>query len=145
MDRQQKLKVVIGLHEGEKSSTKLWRFIIGREYSKDEVEAEVSSLFPHIVKIGLGINLYYHDDLAGKVNIESDGDMQAALQCFVEQWENERRKEYLVLHAEDYQPAQLESTSSADVPAQSTRNRKAYNYGAVFKIKTPDHAHVSCR
>ena len=93
--QQQKLKVVIELHEGEKSSTKVWRFISDREYTKDEVEAEVTSLFPHIVKKGLRLNFFYYDDLAGKVHIESDGDVQAALQCFVDEWYNEKRKEYL--------------------------------------------------
>ena len=61
------------------------------------MEAEVSSLFPHIVKKRLHLNLFYFDDLAEEVRIESDGDMQAALQCFMEEWDNERRKEYLVL------------------------------------------------
>ena len=80
---------MIELHEGEKSSTKVWRFPTGREYTKDEVEAEVTSLFPHIIKKGLRLNFFYHDDLAGRVHIESDGDMQAALQCFVDEWDNE--------------------------------------------------------
>ena len=125
---QQKLKVVIELHEGE-LSTKVWRFFSGREYTKDEVEAEVTSLFPHIVKKDLRLNFFYYDDLAGRVHIESDGDMQAALQCFKDQWDNEKRKEYLVLHAEDYQPAvQTGSTSTSssatDAPIQSSKNRK---------------------
>ena len=46
MDQQQKLKVVIELHDGETSSMKVWRFFSGREYTKDEVEAEVTFLFP---------------------------------------------------------------------------------------------------
>ena len=33
-DQQQKLKVVIELHEGEKSSTKVWHFLSGRDYIK---------------------------------------------------------------------------------------------------------------
>ena len=128
MDQQQKLKVIIELHEGEKSSTKVWRFFSDREYTKDEVEAELTSLFPHIVKKGLRLNFSYYDDLAGKVHIESDGDMQAALQCFVDEWYNEKRKEYLILHAEDCQPAtiQTESASSSipDASEQSSKNRK---------------------
>ena len=88
MDQQQKLKVVIELHEGEKISMKIWHFFSGREYTKDEVKAEVSS---HIVKKGLHLNLFYYDDLAGEVRIESNG---AALQCFMEEWDNERWKEY---------------------------------------------------
>ena len=77
--------MVIELHKGEKSSTKVWRFLSGRDY---------------IMK-GLRLNVFYHDDLTGRVHIESDGDMQAALQCFIDKWDNERRKEYLILHAED--------------------------------------------
>ena len=79
MDQQQKLKVAIELHEGDKKSTKVWRFLSGRDYMRDEVEAEVSSLFPHIVKKGLRLNLFY---LVGKVHIDSDGDVQAALEFF---------------------------------------------------------------
>ena len=85
----------------------------------------MTSLFPHIVKKGLHLK-FYHDDLAGRVHIESDDDMQAALQCFADEWDNER-KEYLILNAEDCQPVQTESTSSnaADAPKQSAaKNRK---------------------
>ena len=57
MDQQQKLKVVIELHEGEKSSTKVRRFFSDGEYTKDKVEAEVTSLFPHIKK-GLRLNFF---------------------------------------------------------------------------------------
>ena len=67
--------------------------MIGNIYTKDEVEAEVTSLSPHIVKKGLRLNFFYYNDLAGKVHIESDGDMQAPLQCFVDEWYNEKRKE----------------------------------------------------
>ena len=88
----------------------------------------MTSLFPHIIKKGLRLNFFYHDDLAGRVHIESDGDMKAALQCFVDEWDNEKRKEYLILHAEDCQPAQTESSctssSAADPPEQSSKNRK---------------------
>ena len=49
------------------------------------MECEVASLFPHIVKKGLRLSLFYYDDLAGKVHIESDGDAQAALQSFREE------------------------------------------------------------
>ena len=63
------------------------------------------------------------------MHIESDGDMQAALQCFIDEWDNERRKEYLILHAEDCQPVQAEGTSSGTTDApeqheQPLKNRK---------------------
>ena len=90
MDQQQKLKVIFELHEGEKISTKVWHFFSSNNYTKDEVEAEVTLLFPHIIKKGLHLSFFYHD-LAGRVHIESDGDMQAALQCFIDEWDNERR------------------------------------------------------
>ena len=125
MDQQQK-KVVIELHEREKISTKIWHFLNGRQYTKDEVEAEVSSLFPQIVKKGFHLNLFYYDDLAGEVHIESDGDMQQALQFFLEEWDNERRKEYLVLHAEDCCPMQPESTSAADTYECPSNSQKVY-------------------
>ena len=50
------LKVVIELHDGETSLMKVWRFFSGREYTKDEVEAEVTSLFPHIIKKGFALS-----------------------------------------------------------------------------------------
>ena len=43
------LKVAIELHEGEHSTKKVWRFNVDsiQQYSRDVVEAEIISLFPH--------------------------------------------------------------------------------------------------
>ena len=63
------------------------------------------SSFPHLVKKGLGLELYHVDDLAGKVTIESDGDLVGALKHFmVEMQQISLRKEYLVLHGNDTIP-----------------------------------------
>lgn len=57
---------------------------------------EILSLFPNLVKKGLDLDLYHLDDLAGKVNIESDGDLVAALQNYVEEMHRASpRKEYM--------------------------------------------------
>lgn len=123
MAEQQALKVAIKLHEGETVSTKIWRFSTTRDYTRDEVEREVASLFPHIIKKGLRLDLFYYDDLAGKIQIESDGDAQVALQSIREEWNDERRKDYLVLHAEDT-CVQPQTTCAIDEPAPKKSTRK---------------------
>ena len=97
------LKVAIELHEGDKSTKKVWRFDADtiRRYSRDAVEAEVISLFPHIQAKGLRLNLFHFDEIAGRVQIDSDGDMQEALISFTEEWNGSRHHEYQVLHVED--------------------------------------------
>ena len=69
-----KLKIVIELHEGEKSTKKVWRFNVAEHYSKSKLEHEIEGLIPHITNKGLKLNLYHNDELAGKVCIESDAD-----------------------------------------------------------------------
>ena len=65
------LKVAIELHEGDKSTKKVWRFNADtiRQYSQDAVEAEVISLFLHIQAKGLRLNLFHLDEIAGRVQI----------------------------------------------------------------------------
>ena len=106
------LKVAIELHEGEHSTKKVWRFNVDsvQQYSRDVVEAEIISLFPHIQAKGLRLNLFHFDEIAGKVKIESDGDMQEALTNFMEEWHGTRRHQFLVLHAEDMCPVSVAVT-----------------------------------
>ena len=96
------LKVAIELHESEDLIKKVWRFNADSipQYSRDAVEAEVLSLFPHVEAKGLRLKLFHFDEIAGRVQIESDGDMQEALTSFNEEWSGARRHEFLVLHAQ---------------------------------------------
>lgn len=55
---------------------------------KDSVCIEIRELLPHICKKGLQIDLYHYDELAGRVCIESDGDMEEALKFFTDEWKN---------------------------------------------------------
>ena len=101
------LKVAIELHEGEHSTKKVWRFNVDsvQQYSRDHVvEAEI------IQAKGLRLNLFHFDEIAGKVKIESDGDMQEALTNFMEEWHGTRRHQFLVLHAEDMCPVSVAVT-----------------------------------
>ena len=62
-------------------------------------EGEILELFPHI---GLCLRMHYYDDLAGKVYIDSNADIQNTLESFTEEWSSENpRKNFLVLHVED--------------------------------------------
>ena len=62
-----KLKIVIELHEGEKSTKKVWRFNVAEHYSKSKLEHEIEGLFPHITNKGLKLNLYHNDELRYKL------------------------------------------------------------------------------
>ena len=42
------------------------------------------SLFPDVQKKGLRLEMYYKDELVGRITIESDGDMIQALRSFTE-------------------------------------------------------------
>ena len=115
------LKVAIELHEGEDSTKKVWRFNADsiHQYSRDVVEAEVISLFPHVQAKGLRLKLFHFDEIAGRVQIESDGDMQEALTNFTEEWHGARRHQFLVLHAEDTCPVSAPVTHPKEPSAQS--------------------------
>ena len=80
----EKLKVV--LHVGDTEVTKLWRFDSTKivEYSRNEVETMLISLFPDVAKKGLRLEMHYEDDLVGNITIETDGDMTQALRSFTE-------------------------------------------------------------
>ena len=80
----EKLKVI--LHVGDAAVVKLWRFDPSKivEYSRNEVEAMLIDLFPDVQKKRLRLEMYYEDELVGKITIESDGDMIQALRSFTE-------------------------------------------------------------
>ena len=116
---ENQLKVAVELHEGEKSTKKIWRFNadLAAEYTKIQMEKEIECLFPHIQKKGLKLKLYHCDELAGKVYIDSDADAVEALRNFTEESLNERRPMYMILHAEDVivlsSPTMTPATQSA--------------------------------
>ena len=115
------IKVAIALHQGDEE-TKMWRFSADsiRHYCRDVVEAE-------ILTSGLRLRLYHFDEVAGQVNIESDGDMQEALTSFNEEWNSARRHDYLLLHAEEICPV------DAAEPVHSTIQKKTRKVQATCR------------
>ena len=63
------VKVVVELHEGAATSTKLWRFNPSEVYTLQNVCSDVLALFPHLLKKGLTVELSHVDDFVGKVYI----------------------------------------------------------------------------
>ena len=130
------LKVAIELHQGEESTKKIWRFNADaiHKYSRNVVEAEILSLFPVIHAKGLGLYLYHFDEIAGKIHIESDGDLQEALTNFTEEWHGARRNEFLVLHACDTTRI-IDSTADVQEPAHpSITSRKSRKVSLIVMI-----------
>ena len=117
------VKIIVQLHEGEKTTKKIWRFDPTITYSKDNVCAQVKELFPHLCKKGLEVELHHYDELAGKVSIESDGDLEEALKNFVEEWKNgAARKDYLTLHAVDCMPRTVsEDAKEVEPPSKPSK------------------------
>ena len=98
------VKIVVELHEGERTTSKIWRFDGGdiQSYTLTGVSSTIRELFPHICKKGFHLRMHHFDDLAGKVDVESDGDMREALENFATEWRTGGLgKEFLVLHVSD--------------------------------------------
>ena len=57
------------LHLKSNVVKKVWRFEPSRieQYSRSIVEDEISKLFPDVSRKGLRMNLWYEDDIAGKL------------------------------------------------------------------------------
>ena len=66
-------RVVICLHVGAETITKVWRFDINRitDYTRKSVENELIQLFPDIARKKLKQRMWYLDDLAGEVRLFS--------------------------------------------------------------------------
>ena len=98
------VEVAIHLQEGDTKTIKALRFDGDQlpGYTRERVEQEILELFPHIEKKGLRLRMHYYDDLAGKVYIDSNADIQNTLESFTEEWSSQNpRKNFLVLHVED--------------------------------------------
>lgn len=126
-DHPNPVKIVVELHEGDKSTKKIWRFDpdvdVDERYTRDSVSSEIKKLFPNLLRKGLDIELHHYDELAGKVCIESDGDMDEALCNFSDEWQQGgSRREYLTLHVVDCVPAA--KTSVAEDPPKKCVSRK---------------------
>ena len=72
-------KVVVKLHEGERTNTKLWRFTSPHLYTLEMVRKEILSLFPHLVKKDMMVDLSYIDDFVGKVKTNHYGIMSSCM------------------------------------------------------------------
>lgn len=66
---------------------KVWRYNAEtiHLYSRQRVETELIELFPSIEAKGFRLELSYEDSLVGKITIDGDRDMQAALKAFSEE------------------------------------------------------------
>lgn len=115
------IKIIVKLHQGEQTTTKIWRYNSHEKYMKDAVCYEVLQLFPQVTKRGLGLKLFHFDELAGKVSIESDADINEALHNFKEESrQSHPRKEFMTLHAEDCIPTVPEPKED-NVPCKTSR------------------------
>ena len=94
-------KVVIVLHVGDHQVKKIWRFDSLRSYTRDEVEKLLIELFPDISAKKFRLDLSYKDDLAGEVAIESDADLELALQSFIEKESENEDIKYRTLHVKE--------------------------------------------
>ena len=95
------VKLVVKLHQGEQTRTKVYRIAMNEQYTHERLTEEVLRLFPDLAAKEIGLKLYYEDDLAGRVYIESDMDVAEAIQSFAAH-STVLDREYLILHAEDY-------------------------------------------
>ncbi len=105
------VKVIVELHEGETTTTKLWRFNSTEldSYTLQGVRNDVLSLFPHLAKKGMTVELSHvrqgetRENIAmlitsyhfAQVNIDSDKALLEALSEYLAG----KRKEYLTLYA----------------------------------------------
>ena len=66
---------------------KVWRYNDQtiESYTRDQVEKELTELFPVIKSKRLRLELTYEDSFVGKVKIDSDKDLQTALKAFAEE------------------------------------------------------------
>ena len=143
------MKVVVKFHIGTDVVRKVWRFMRSDvdDYTKSDVERAVLELYPDLKAKGLRLKMWYHDSLAGKVRIEGDADVQAALASFIEateQAEDEMDVKYVTLHAEDCIDPDIprkrpQSDADADVNVQKpAKKRKVSLY-----LQRRQHGHVT--
>ena len=66
---------------------KVWRYNDEtiQSYTRDQVEEELTELFPVIKSKHLRFEMCYEDSFVGKVKIDSDKDVQTALKAFAEE------------------------------------------------------------
>ena len=130
------IKIIVELHQGEQTTTKIWRYNSHKKYQQKMVSQEILQLFPQVVKRGLGLNLFHFDELAGKVAIESDADINEALHNFKEEsWKSRPRNEFMTFHAEDCIPTVPEPKVD-DVPCKTSRKvNKPQNSVATVMIQ----------
>ena len=84
-------KVAVVLHQGseeeEALNRKVWRYSTEeiQQYSLAQVEEELLLLFPSLREKGLRLNIYYRDSFVGRVKLDGDADVHAALTAFSEE------------------------------------------------------------
>ena len=120
------VKVRVQLHEGEKETTKIWRFDASQvlSYSKERVESENLQLFPHVVSKQMTVEIYHIDEMAGRIDIQSDADMGEALANFKEAAGGQHRMQYLTLFAEDTLKSSTPITKTGCSSRDTTSERR---------------------
>ena len=123
------MKIKVQLHEGDKITTKIWRYEASkrRQYSKQRVEREMGDLYPQVVAKGLVFKVWHIDDLAGKIDIQSDSDMVEALENF---FHGRQRPEFSTLHLED-------CLKSSKLPSVESTQEKNTTTSKTRKVRFP--------
>ena len=81
-------KVAVILHQGNAEiARKVWRYNTEeiQAYTLSGVELELLMLFPALQEKGLGLDVYYYDSFVGRVKVDGDADLHAALTTFMEE------------------------------------------------------------
>ena len=128
MENQNQLKIVVALHEEDKITNKIWRFVVNLapSYTKIQLEHDVECLFPHISKKGLKLQLHHYDELAGKIVIDSDVD---AVEALIKN--HARNKDHsLLFFTQKMSSFHLHLQQLQKLPAQNhqAKNHRWYNY-----------------
>ena len=83
--------------------------------------------------------MHYYDDLAGKVYIDSNADIQNTLESFAEEWSSQNpRKNFLVLHVEDCINPDKVASQSRKRPVAETdceKNKSAKKVNTIMNVQ----------
>ena len=126
-------KVAVVLHEGSEEEETLNQKYSTEEiqqYSLAQVEEELLLLFPSLKEKGLRLNIYYHDSFVGRVKLDGDADVHAALTAFSE----ESDLNFRTFHVYDVclEPPwkRQRSNDEMDSCARPTKRRKKVEYSS---------------
>ena len=119
-------KVAISWMRDGQAVRKVWRFDASdiEGYSIQRVERELLGLFPALKASGLRLELAYDDEMVGRVNIESDADIKAALTTFTEEEDIEFKTVYVTECVKPAHAAVEREMSAKEILTPSQKRRK---------------------